>query len=150
MMMRSMRLIPLFAGCMLTAAMAAQPIYKCSAGGKTSYSDRPCAAGAATVLAPPAAGIRPEGAESVTTQDSRTLLALEKLRMKRDQDDARADRAHARTARAAAAKHKQCERLRLRAQWAAEDLTRARGKGQDAARIKARRAAQTMAVECPA
>lgn len=149
------RLLPLLLCCLLSPALAApplsaSPVYKCTAGGKTTYSDRPCAAGPSTVLPPPAAGIRPEGAESVATQDSRTLLELEKMRMQREKEDALAARSQARTAKTLAAKRKQCDRLALRRKWADEDLARAQGKARDPARVKARRAAETLAIECPA
>jgi hypothetical protein len=153
------RLTPLLLCCLLSPALAApplsaSPVYKCTAGGKTSYSDRPCAIGKSAVLPPPAAGIRPEGAESVATQDSRTLLELEKMRMQREKEDALAARSQARSAKAGAkalaTRRKQCDRLALRRKWAIEDLARAQGKAREPARVKARRAQETMAVECPA
>ena len=51
-----MRFLPLLAACLLANALA-NPVYKCSQGGKTSYSDRPCARGKSVELPPPA-GIR--------------------------------------------------------------------------------------------
>ena len=149
----------LFALCMLAQAMlagdgAAQPIYKCSSGGKVSYGDRPCPGGAGTRLPPPETGVTPPEASAVATRDARTLLELEKLRIAREKaqekEDARAQRAQARTARAAYARRKSCDKLRLRHKWAEEDLARAGGQAQDAARRKLRRQAETLAVECPA
>lgn len=179
-----MRSIALLAALLLAPALtvAAPPVYKCTAGGKTTYSDRPCADGPSTVLPPVGGGIRPEGAETAPGQDARALLDMDKLEMQRDQDlareqaqlqarkqvqlqaqkqaeklaqarareDARADRSYARNVKAAEAKRKQCDRLRLRVKWADEDLARARGKAREHARIKAQRARETMAVECPA
>ena len=152
-----MRWLPLLACCALALplqALAAQPVYKCSAGGKTTYGDKPCADGRGVVLPPPAAGVQLEEAARVPTQDARTLLELEKLRIARereqDKQDERAARASAHAEKAATAKRKQCDRLRLRVKWADEDLARAHGRQRDAARIKARRAAEKMAVECPA
>lgn len=178
-----MRSIPLLAALLLpTLAPAAQPVYKCTAGGKTGYSDRPCAEGPSTVMPPLGGGIRPEGAETAPGQDARALLEIDKLQMQREQalareqaqqqarrqaqkqaekqaekqaqqqarEDARADRSYARNVKAAEAKRKQCDRLRLRVKWADEDLARARGKAREHARIKAKRAQETMAVECPA
>jgi hypothetical protein len=174
-----MRSIPLLAALLLAPALAAAapPVYKCTAGGKTAYSDRPCADGPSTVLPPVGGGIRPEGAETAPGQDARTLLEMDKLDMQREQDlarkqaqkqaqqaqreaqklaqertreEARADRSFARNVKAAEAKRKQCDRLRLRVKWAEEDLARARGKTKEHARIKAKRAQETMAVECPA
>jgi hypothetical protein len=154
-----MRCAVLFTLCLLAQAIlvraaAAQPVYKCSAGGKISYGDRPCPGGGTRLPPPPEVGVTPPEASAVATRDARTLLALEKLRIAReaarDKEDARARQAQARTARAAHARRKSCDKLRLRHKWAEEDLARADGKAQDAARRKLRRQAETLAVECPA
>ena len=139
-----------FSGCLLCGAGSAQAVYKCSQGGKVSYGDRPCADGRGTRLAPPAAGVTPPEAGAVAARDARTLLELEKLRIGREKDDAREQRDQARQARAAQARHKHCATLRLRHKWALEDLARADGKSQEAARRKARRQAEALVVECPA
>jgi hypothetical protein len=142
------RLVPLLAACVLSGAIA-QPVYKCTHAGRTTYADRPCAQGKSVELPPPA-GIRPEGAESVATRDARTLVELEKLRLAREKEQQRSDKADARTARAAATHHKQCERLRLRRTWAEEDAARLTGRGRAAAQRSAQRARAALALECPA
>jgi hypothetical protein len=142
------RFLPLLAACLLTNALA-DPVYKCTQDGKTSYSDRPCAHGKSVELPAPV-GIRPEGAESVTTRDARTLVELEKLRIAREQEQARSDKADARQARAAAAHRKQCARLNLRKRWAEEDVARLTGRAKVAAQRRARRAKEALAVACPA
>jgi hypothetical protein len=137
--------------CTLCQPAAAQGIYKCSsAGGKVSYGDRPCVEGAGKRLPPVDAGVSPPEASAVATRDARTLLALEKLRMAREKDEARERNAQARQARAAGARRKTCDKLRLRHKWAAEDLARANGTSREPARLKVRRQAETLAVECPA
>ena len=143
-----MRFLPLLAACLLTNALA-DPVYKCTQDGKTSYSDRPCAHGKSVELPPPV-GIRPEGAESVATQDARTLLELEKLRIAREKEQERIDKADARQARAAATHRKQCARLNLRKRWAQEDVGRLTGRAKVAAQRRAKRATEALAVECPA
>lgn len=142
-----MRFLPLLAACLLTNALA-DPVYKCTQDGRTSYSDRPCAHGRSVEL--PSAGIRPEGAESVATQDARTLVELEKLRIAREKEQERIDRADARQARAAATHRKQCARLNLRKRWAQEDVGRLTGRAKVAAQRRAKRATEALAVECPA
>jgi hypothetical protein len=142
------RLLPLLAACLLTNALA-DPVYKCTQDGKTTYADRPCAQGRPSVLPPPA-GIRPEGAETVATRDARTLLELEKLRIAREKAEQRSDRADARRARAAATHRKQCARLQLRRQWAEEDVARLTGRAKTAAQRRMQRATAALAVECPA
>jgi hypothetical protein len=143
-----MRLFPLLAACLLSNALA-QPVYKCTQDGRTTYADRPCAAGRSALLPPPA-GIRPEGAETVATRDARTLVELEKLRIAREKEQQRTDKADARTARAAAARRKQCERLHLRKRWADEDVARLTGRARVAAQRRSTRAREALAVECPA
>ena len=148
---------------MLSSLAAAQGVYKCSAGGKTSYADRPCAEGHVSRLPPPlpvsaAAGVALPEANAVATRDARTLVEFEKLRIAREREqarelarnEARTERERQRQVRAASSRRKSCDKLRLRHKWAKEDLARANGKAQDAARRKARRQAEAMAVECPA
>jgi len=145
---------------MLSSLAAAQGVYKCSAGGKTSYADRPCAEGHVTRLpdAPASVGVALPEANAVATRDARTLVEFEKLRIAREREQAReqarneahVERERQRHVRAASARRKSCDKLRLRHKWANEDLARANGKAQDAARRKARRQAEAMAVECPA
>jgi hypothetical protein len=142
------RLFPLLAAGLLSNALA-QPVYKCTQGGKTTYADRPCATGKSVEM-PPAAGVGPEGAETVATRDARTLVELEKLRIAREKEQRREDKADARTARAAAAHRKQCARLYQRKRWADEDAARLTGRGRVAAQRRAKRAQETLAVECPA
>jgi hypothetical protein len=142
------RLLPLLAAFLLTNALA-DPVYKCTQDGKTTYADRPCAQGKSAVLPPPA-GIRPEGAETVATRDARTLLELEKLRIAREKEEQRSDRADARRARAAATHRKQCARLQLRRQWAEEDVARLTGRAKTAAQRRLQRTKAALAVECPA
>ncbi len=144
-----MRLLPLLAACLLTNALA-DPVYKCTQHGKTSYSDRPCAQGKSVALPPEPVGIRPEGAESVTTRDARTLLELEKLRIARAKEQERIDKTDARQARSAATHRKQCARLNLRKRWAEEDVARLAGRAKVAAQRRAKRATEALAVECPA
>ena len=145
------RLFPLLAACALSGAMSgvhADPVYKCTEDGRTTYADRPCPGGRARELPPPAAGIRPEGAESVATRDARTLLELEKLRIARERERERSERADARQARAAAARRKTCARIALRRKWAEDDVARAHGRARAAAERRLKRARETMAVEC--
>lgn len=142
------RLTFLLAAFVLTHA-SAQSVYKCTQDGKTTYADRPCAHGKAVELPPPA-GIRPEGAETVSTRDARTLLELEKLRMAREKEQERTARADAHLERAAARHRQQCERVRLRHRWATEDVARLTGRARVAAQRRVQRAKDALALECPA
>ena len=140
-------LLGLLSGFLLQAACA-QPVYKCTADGKTSYADRPCERGASVALPPPAGVDANTG--SVRTGDSRSLLELEKLRLEREKREQRAEREDRRAVRLAASRRKQCERLRLHVRWAEEDVARLHGPAQESARTRLRRRRETLAVECPA
>jgi hypothetical protein len=146
-----MRLLFLSAACLLSAAVQAQSVYKCTLEGKTSYSDRPCAEGASKALPPPPAGISPADTMGPQGGDARTLLALEKARIAREKEAAKQEAAQAKQDRAFQAKRQKCDRLRLRHKWTEDDLARSvHGPKQEAARLKARRQREALAVECPA
>ncbi|WP_036166652.1 DUF4124 domain-containing protein [Massilia sp. 9096] len=166
------------AGTLLSAAAhAAQPVYKCRADGKVSYSDRPCADGKGETLAPPAmqggagigAGVSIGEAADVGTGDARALLELEKERtaLARDQvalareqarQSAKAQaaaererRAQARSGRVEVKQVQHCDQLRLQQKWLQEDLSKAHTPAQqEGLRTKLRRHAESMAVQCPA
>jgi len=141
----------MLAAVLFSTGLHAQTVYKCSAGGKTSYADRPCAQGTSKTLPPPPAGISAADTLGPQGGDARTLLALEKARIAREQEQAREERGQARQARATRVHRQKCDKLRLRRKWADEDLARSvHGRAYEAARTKARRAAESLAVECPA
>jgi hypothetical protein len=141
------RIIPVLAVCALCGTAAAQPVYKCDVDGKVAYGDRPCASGVTVELAVPAAPAAAPAAAAQLARARAASLELEKVRLTRELRD---EREQARLSRAAAARRPKCDRLRLRHKWANEDLARASGPQRDAARLKARRQAEALAVECPA
>lgn len=145
-----MRVSLLFAAYLLPAAVQAQSVYKCTHEGKTSYGDRPCVQGASKALPPPV-GISVSDQVGPQGGDARTLLELEKARIAREKAAEKQGRVEVRQARVAQAQRKKCDKLRLRHKWAEEDLARtAHGPKHEAARIKLRRQAEALAVECPA
>ena len=132
--------------CALNVAHA-QDIHKCVVDGKVSYSDMPCPASATTAstLARPAAPPVDPAAAASLARARKEAAALEKTRLARDEREARQD---ARAAQAAATRERQCGKLRLHRQWADDDARRATAATIDAARRKARRAAELLALEC--
>jgi hypothetical protein len=140
------RFIPALAACALCQAAAAQAIYKCSVDGKISYGDQPCTSGQSIELAVPKAPA-PQPALAQAERARTSMLQLEKLRLARELAE---QREQARAARVFATHRQKCNRLRLQRKWADEDLARANGARMEAARIKARRQAESLAVECPA
>jgi hypothetical protein len=144
------RFIPVLAACALCHSAAAQAIYKCSVDGKPAYGDRPCATGQTIELAVPAAPPVSPDSGARLARDKTTLLELEKLRATRELRELREEREHARARRVVLAQRQKCDRLRLRRKWALEDSARVSGPRAEAARLKARRQAEAVAVECPA
>jgi hypothetical protein len=145
------RFLFLLAAGLCSASLHAQDVYKCSADGKTSYGDRPCAHDTSRPMPPPPAGISAADTMGPQGGDARTLLELEKARMAREKAAEKQGRVEVRQARAAETRRRKCDRLRLRRKWAEEDLARtAHGPKHEAARIRLRRQAENLAVECPA
>ena len=138
----------LLACAVLATNAAAQTVYKCTVDGKVSYGERPCAAGKTTVLAAPAAGDA-EGAAAAAERDKAALAAIEEERAVRLPKLEREMREHIRAARATDTRRQKCERLRLKQQWAEQDAARADGAAREAARLKAKRQGEALAVECP-
>ena len=132
--------------CALAPGAGAQTIYKCNVGGKVSYGEQPCADGKATTLAVPPA---PDAGAAMAQlkQDQARLAALQKERAARA---TREEKERERADRAAASVRLKCARLRLQAKWADEDAARAGKATVAAARLKARRQAESLAVQCPA
>jgi len=132
--------------CACAAGAGAQTVYKCSAGGKVSYRDQPCADGRGTALAPPPA---PDAAAAaaLAKQEKARLHLLQKERSARQLGE---EKKSERADRAAAAARRHCARLRLQARWADEDAARANKASAAAARLKAKRQGEALAVECPA
>jgi hypothetical protein len=130
----------------LAPAAGAQTIYKCTAGGKVSYGEQPCADGKATTLAVPPA---PDAtaAAAVMEQEKARLAVFQKARAARE---TREEKERERTDRAAASVRQKCERLRLQSKWAEEDAARAGKATLTSARLKAKRQAEALAVQCPA
>ena len=134
----------LLAGCAVTAHAQ---VYKCTVDGKVTYSQNPCERGDERVLTvPDAPAASPESARELERM-RRAGEQLEKERVVRETAQERIDTS---ANRAAATRRQRCDKLRLQAKWAEEDVRRAQPQAQEAARLKARRAADRIAVECPA
>jgi hypothetical protein len=132
--------------CALCNPATAQTVYKCTADGKVRYGETPCAAGTGAELAVPAA---PPADPQAQQELLRQKALLARLQKERRTTEARDERAQAHADQAAAVRKKRCDKLRLQKRWADEDLARSAA-GADALRLKARRQAEALAVECPA
>ena len=130
------------------AAVAyAQAVYKCTVDGKVSYGDVPCPNGAAAAtLDAPAAPPADSAAAATLRRQQKQADTLTKARVKREE---REEREAARVSQAAAVQRKKCDKLKLQKRWADEDARRATGQATEAARLRAHRAGEAMALECP-
>lgn len=142
----SFRLLSIATACLVCQTAAAGAIYKCHEGGRVSYADRPCAGAGAEL---PVRAAPPPDPETHARMQRARDMALQ-IDQRRAEQAARDERVAEVARRAALALRKRCDKLRLQHQWLAEDLARTRGDAKESARIKLRRQAETMAVECPA
>lgn len=140
------RLLSILIACIVCQSTAAGAIYKCHEGGRVIYADRPCPGAGAEL---PVRAAPPPDPETQARMVRARDMALEIDRLRAEQV-VREERDAERARRAALALRKRCDKLRLQRQWLEEDLARTRGDAKEAARIKLRRQAETLAVECPA
>lgn len=139
------KLFPAVAACALFASASAQTIHKCVIDGKPSYGDRPCTTGTATELTVTTPAPDPAMPERLARQHA----LAQQLTLRDVLADAAERQEQQRARRAAASQKIKCDRLRLRQQWAREDVRTAPKKSSAAAERKARRQAESMALECP-
>ena len=144
------RIMVVMAAWLLAAGAGAQPVYKCTVGGKVSYGEHPCTDGKTSQLAAPPAPGDAATAAARLERDKARVAGLEQGRSARALAEEREQGRAAKAAAAAAGLRQKCERLRLKARWLEEDVARAGREAASAARLKARRQAEALAVECPA
>ena len=131
--------------CALCRLATAGAVYKCHEGTHVSYADRPCRGAGAPLALPPAP--QPDPVQAARLAAARTALAaIDGTRAAQAERDAHE---FERAGRAALALRKRCDKLRLQARWAGEDLAKSSNDAKAIARIKARRMSETLAVECP-
>ena len=121
-------------------------IYRCDAGGTTSYSDAPCPGG--KLVAAPHTQPSAADAQQAQRQLTEKKEQLQRLENERQRQEAAEDRQQRQRARAAAAQRKKCAASALRVQWAEQDARQAAGKSVPKAAQKARRAAEKHELEC--
>lgn len=130
-----------------SSAVQAQALQRCVQEGKVSYTDQDCPAGASrSTLQAPGAGVADPGAAQELARQAAKAAQLQKQRELRERHDAREDE---RSLAAARALRKKCDKLHLTQRWATEDVNRAPTAQREAAQLKARRAAEAVALECP-
>jgi hypothetical protein len=131
--------------CAVCRVATAGAVYKCHEGTHVSYADRPCPGAGAPFTLPPAP--QPDPVQAARLAAARTALAA--IDGVRTAQAARDAQEYERANRTALALRKRCDKLRLQARWAGEDLAKSSDDAKAIARVKARRMAETLAVECP-
>jgi len=131
--------------CAMCRLATAGAVYKCHEGAHVSYADRPCPGAGAPLALPPAPA--PDPVQAARLAAARAALAA--IDGAHAAQAARDAQEFERTGRAVLALRKRCDKLRLQARWADEDLARSTDEAKAIARIKARRMTETLAVECP-
>jgi hypothetical protein len=140
------RILVVFAGLVAGAAASAQTIYKCSSGGKVTYSEQPCSSGTqATLEVPAPPPPDPELKERLARQKA---LAESFDKERRDAAALAAKAARPPSAARANPRQQRCDKLRMQLKWAEEDLRKTAGPATEALRLKVERQAEAMAVEC--
>ncbi|GAB2843309.1 hypothetical protein GCM10027277_08400 [Pseudoduganella ginsengisoli] len=141
--LRASLLVWLFAA----GACHAQTINKCTVDGKVTYTEQPCQGGAASVIAVPDA---PPPNPAASAELQRMQHQANALQRERHQREAQDERAQQQAARAAQQRNKQCAQLRLQKKWADDEVRGALAQSAGRAKIKAQRAADKLALACPA
>ena len=134
---------------LLLITVPAFALYKCEAGGKTSYSQTPCPGGVQLddqASAAPSASALAE-AKRKAAADKKEADRLTKARHAAEAKEARE---RERIARAAEAKRKKCAGLALRKKWAEQDAESASLRTEARAKRKALRASEKYQAECAA
>lgn len=132
---------------LLACPLPALAIYKCETGGTVSYSDAPCSSGKSRKIMTDnmGDGTTSGPAESRLEEQKAELQRLQEARYRREAQD---EKAAQKIIRAHAAKQKKCAKLKLQQKWREEDAALAAGKASERARLKARRMAEAMTLEC--
>lgn len=136
--------------CAAAQAAAADTIYKCNEGGRISYGDRPCSNALVLKVQTPAPA--PEALERLARERA-LLQEIEDGKRAREEQEAREGARADRLRQAAASQRRRCDKLRLQQKWLEEERARTQrdaDESSERARLKARRQAEVLAVECPA
>lgn len=129
------------------AQQGSQTVLRCAKDGKISYTDQPCPQGAQSIelAVPPTPAADAANPANLTRQ----AALAEKMRQQREKRNAQEEREDQRASHAARLQRQKCQRMQLAQRWAAEDASRAPVAQREAAQLKAHRAAQSLALECP-
>jgi hypothetical protein len=131
--------------CLLVSFSApALALYKCKSGDTISYSDAPCPGGVAMNIDSPS----PAESARARKQAAKEQEHLRRLDNHRRKQEAQDEKDRQRLARDHAVKQKRCTLLSQRKKWADEDASTASGRSQEKAKVKARRVAEQLEMEC--
>lgn len=132
---------------LIACPLPALAVYKCEDGRAVTYGDTPCRSGKSSMIdtGPNTVGAAPAPDDTRLEQQKADLQRLQEMRHRRE---AREEKAAQKVARARAIQDKKCAKLTLQQKWREEDAAMAVGKTTEKARLKARRMAETVQLEC--
>jgi hypothetical protein len=140
----------------LAAAMAAfcgaagaGDIYKCTANGKVTYSEKPCETGVEAKLATPAQPARDVAFEQRLERQRSLIEKLDREKQEAERAAERAAQARAYQAQRNAASKHRCDVLRAQHQERADAVSRQGTRASGAARVNIQRSADSLAQQCP-
>jgi hypothetical protein len=132
--------------CLLVSFSApALALYKCKSGDSISYSDQPCPGAGEVLNTTPHAATDTAAARKRLAEEQKQVRQLENTRRRKE---AQEEKERQRAEHEHAVKQKRCKLLAQRKKWAEEDLSTSSGRSTERARIKARRVAEQMELEC--
>jgi hypothetical protein len=143
-MLRPFSLVVTFLICLPLPAFA---VFKCEVGGKTIYSDMPCAGGKITQLNDPSAPTAADAANARLVAERQRREAKE-IDARRRKQEAQEEKERERIAKASVKKREKCAKLALKGKWAADDAAKATGPKGEKLKVRAQRSAETYAAEC--
>jgi hypothetical protein len=129
-------------------SLPAFAVYKCENGGKVTYSDTTCMTGKSLDLGNQANSSSAADIARTQAQNAHEKKELRELETARHKREATEEKEQKKLAKTAEAKRKKCASLALKKKWSDEDLTRAAGKSQEKALVRAHRAAEKYELEC--
>lgn len=127
---------------LLSVSLSIAAVNRCDIGGKTTYTDLPCAG---RTLPPPSPAPAAPANDDHLKRERAELNRLQKLREQRERQD---QQIRDLAARGAAAREKKCRSLAQQVKWREEDLRETTLDKADKVRVRLRRAQEKFDSEC--
>lgn len=137
-----------FSFSMANEVRADTSVYKCTAEGKTSYSQLPCKSGEHKLVDIKTIAPSEEAVTDATKAHDQRLSESKKLQKVRESAEAKDASKNRAIAKRLESEQKQCDAQVLKEKWAKEDLNRTQPKGEMKAQARLKRAKERTALAC--